>query len=199
MEKLLELQTQQDCREAIQGELEIKPLLANILRYLSNTFNGASGAVFLTPFSSAQARLFTPIGGGPPANIEDYDQTLSRGIIHRALNSRTPQIDFYSYAADELADAEADLALDQTNCDTSEGSPPVAVSPRSLLASGLYIRQQVIAAVVLQRKNQNPFTSQEAKILAGLAGPLARAINVALRLESRKNPPYPESSQTDTE
>ena len=198
VEKLLELQTQQDCREAIEGELDIKPLLANILRYLSNTFNGASGAVFLFPFSSAQARLFTPIGGGPPANVDEYDQDLIQGIIRCALHSRTSKIGFYGHTAtaDELMAAEAVPALEQTDSDISEDTLPVTVSPRSLLAGGLYIRQRTIGAVVMQRKNHNPFTSQEAKLLAGLSGPLARAVDMALRLESTE-PEHPDFSQTD--
>ncbi|NIA07340.1 MAG: response regulator [Actinobacteria bacterium] len=196
VEKLLELQTQQDCREAIEGVLEMKSLLANILRYLSNTFNGASGAVFLFPLSRAQARLFTPIGGGPPANIDEYDQDLIQGIIRCALHSRTSEIGFYGHTTDELMAAEAASALGRTDSDISEDTLPVTVSPRSLLASGLYIRQRTIGAVVMQRKNQHPFTAQEAKLLNGLSSPLARAIDVALRLESAE-PEHPGFSQTD--
>jgi DNA-binding response OmpR family regulator len=196
VQKLLELQTQQDCREAIDGELEIKPLLANILRHLSNTFNGASGAVFLFPFGSAQARLFTPAGGGPPANIDEYDQGLVQGIIRCALHSRTSEIGFYGHTDDELTAAEAASALGQTDSDISEDILPVNVSPRSLLASGLYIRRRIIGAVVMQRKNPNPFTSQETKLLTSLSGPLARAVDVALRLESTESE-HSDFSQAD--
>ena len=196
VQKLLELQTQEDCREAIDGELEIKPLLANILRYLSNTFNGASGAVFLFPCSHAQVRLFTPIGGGPPANIDEYDQDLIQGIIRCTLQSRTAEIGFYGHTNDELMAAGAATALDRTDSDISDDTLPVAVSPRSLLASGLYIRRQTIGAVVMQRKNQNPFTAQEAKLLTSLSSPLARAVDLALRLESTE-PEQPDFSQTD--
>ena len=185
VERLLELQIQQDCREAIDGELEMKPLLGNILRYLSNTFNGASGAIFLFPFSGAQARLFTPIGGGPPANIDEYDQNLVEGIIDCALRSRKPEIGFYEHSGDELLSAETELDWDQQDdCGIAEDGPAISTSPRSLLAGGLYVRQQTIAAVVMQRKKQNPFTTQEAKLLTSLSDPLARAIGVALHLKS---------------
>ena len=185
VEKLLDLQSQQECREAIDGELEMKPLLRNILRYLSNTFNGASGAVFLSPFGRAQARLFTAIGGGPPANIDDYDQALVAGIIQRTLDSRASVIDCYSYANGEAGAGSALSASDSGLC---EDSPAVAVSPRSLLASGLYIRGRALGAVVLQRKHQEPFTPQEAALLNGLASSLARAIDLALRLASQNSP-----------
>jgi hypothetical protein len=196
VQKLMELQTQQGCREAIDGELEMKPLLANILRHLSNTFNGASGAVFLFPLGSAQARLFTPVGGGPPANIDEYDQYLIQGIIRCALHSRTSEIGFYGHTADELTAVEAAPALGQTDSDVSKNILPVTVSPRSLLSSGLYIRRRAIGAVVMQRKNQNPFTSQEAKLLTSLSDPLARAVDVALRLEPTE-PEHPDFSQAD--
>jgi len=185
VEKLLEMQMQQECREAIDGELEMKPLLANILRYLSNTFNGASGAVFLTPFVSAQARLFTPIGGGPPANIEDYDQTLIQGIISRALHSRTSVIDSYSHATDKAVAAGTDSVLSASDSKLSEDALPITVSPRSLLAGGLYIRRRTLGAIVLQRKHQSPFTPEEAKLLTILMSPLARAVDVVLRLEPK--------------
>lgn len=184
VEKLLELQIQQDCREAIDCELEMKPLLGNILRYLSNTFNGASGAVFLFPFVGAQARLFTPIGGGPPANIDEYDQRLIDGIINSTMQSRSSERGFYGHAAGEPLPGETDLAMDQDDCQASEDEPAVSASPRNLLASGLHIHQRTVGAVVMQRKNQSPFTEQEGKLLSSLSDPLARAIDVALRLRS---------------
>lgn len=184
VEKLLELQIQQDCREAIDGDLEMKPLLGNILRYLSNTFNGASGAVFLSPFVGAQARLFTPIGGGPPGNIDEYDQSLIEGIISTAVQSRNSERGFYGSAANEPLPVEADLEQDQDDCEASEDKTAISASPRSLLAIGLHIRQREIGAVVMQRKNKDPFTAQEAKLLSSLSNPLAKAIDTALRLES---------------
>lgn len=176
VEKLLELQTQQDCRAAIDGQLQIKPLLGTILRYLSDTFNGASGAVFLFPFTAARARLFTTAGGGPPANIQDYDQALIKGIIQRTLQSGVPLLGSYTYDFDQAA------------ADGSDSAQPFAgLSPRSLLATGLYVRGRPIAALVLQRRRQNPFTSQDAKLLDRLTGPLVNSIDLALRLESKNS------------
>jgi transcriptional regulator with GAF, ATPase, and Fis domain len=174
IEKLLELQSQQDCRAAIDGQLQIKPLLGTILRYLSDSFNGASGAVFLTPFTTARARLFTTTGGGPPANIEDYDQTLINGIIQRTIQSGAPLLGSYVYD------------FDQTEADGSNSvtKPLAESSPRSLLAVGLYARECPIGAIVMQRRRKDPFTSQEAKLLERLRGPLAKSIELVLRLES---------------
>ena len=176
VEKLLEFQTQQDCRAAIDGQLQIKPLLGTILRYLSDTFDGASGAVFLFPFSAAHARLFTTTGGGPPANIQDYDRTLINGIIQRTLQSGVPLLGSYTYDFDQAAADGSDSA-----------QPSAGLSPRSLLATGLYVRGGPIAALVLQRRRQNPFTSQEAKLLDRLTGPLVNSIDLALRLESKNS------------
>lgn len=173
IEKLLELQSQQDCRAAIDGQLQIKPLLGTILRYLSDSFNGASGAVFLFPLSAARARLFTTTGGGPPANIEDYDQTLIKGIIEQTLQSQVPLLGNYSYD------------FNQAGADGSDSAQPFAgLSPRSLLASGLYVHERPIGAVVLQRRGQNPFTSQATERLAHLISPIANSIELALRVES---------------
>jgi DNA-binding NarL/FixJ family response regulator len=173
IEKLLELQSQQDCRAAIDGELQIKPLLGTILRYLSDSFNGASGSVFLVPFTTARARLFTTTGGGPPANIQDYDQTLIKGIIRQTVQSGDPLLGSYSYD------------FDQAGADGSNSVQPFAgPSPRSLLASGLYAHGSPIAAIVLQRRQQKPFTNQEANLLGRLKGPLADSIELAIRLES---------------
>ena len=187
VEKLLDLQSQQECREAIDGELEMKPLLRNILRYLSNTFNGASGAVFLWPLGKAEARLFTAIGGGPPANIDEYDQALIQGIIQRTLDSRASVIDSYSYASDQAAAAGTGLTLSVSDPGLCEDGPAVALSPRSLLASGLHIRCRALGAVVLQRKHQEPFIAQEAALLGSLVSPVSRAIDVALRLDSKNS------------
>jgi len=176
VEKLLQFQTQQDCRAAIDGQLQIKPLLATILRYLSNTFDRASGAVFLFPFTAARARLFTTAGGGPPANIQDYDRALIKGIIQRTLQSGVPLLGSYTYDFDQAAADGSDSA-----------QPFTHLSPRSLLATGLYVCRRPIAAVVLQRRRQNTFTAQEAKLLAGLTSPLASSIDLALRLESKNS------------
>ena len=187
VEKLLEFQTQQDCRDAIQGQLQLKSLLGSILRYLSDTFGGASGAIFIQPFTAATARLFTTVGGGPPANIDDYDQTLINGIIQRSLQSGTAMLGSYTYdlhqaAADASAPDFADTSLDSP---PQSSTPPHA--PRSLLATGLYIRRQPIAAVVLQRRRQDPFTQDEAKLLANLAGPLAGSIDLSCSIESNSS------------
>ena len=184
VEKLLELQSRQTCREAIEGQLEMKPLLGSVLRYLSDTFSAASGAVFLSPMGQARARLFTPIGGGPPGSVEDYDRILTEGLIERSLEAGVPMIGSYGQ---ESGQAECG----QSSGDSEAGDPnpdddcQLANRPaRSLLASGLYLQRRVIGAVVLQRKGHNPFTRPEAKLLAGLAGPIARAINLVLRLEA---------------
>lgn len=173
LEKLLEFQSQQDCRAAIDGRYQIKPLLGTVLRYLSDNFNGASGAVFVCPFSSARARLFTTVGGGPPANIEDYDRTLINGIIQQTLQSRVPLLGSYSY---DFGPAVAD------GSDSEQASAQLA--PRSLLAAGLYVRQREIGALVLQRRRQDPFTSRDTQRLAHLISPIASSIDLALRLES---------------
>ena len=169
IEQLLELQSKQDCRDAIEGQLQIKPLLATILRYLSESFKGASGAVFLTPFTAARARLFTTTGGGPPANIDNYDQTLIKGIIQQTVQSGAPLLGSYTYDFDQAK---------------AESSDPTRLSPRSLLATGLRVNGRVVGAVVLQRRRQNPFTSQEAKLLDRVRVSLANSIELALRLES---------------
>ncbi len=155
--------------------------MATILRYLSDTFSGASGALFSSPFTAARARLFTVAGGGPPANIEDYDRALINGIIKQTLQSGLPLVGSYTYDFDQAA---AD------GSDSSQSSTPL--SPRSLLATGLYVRQEPIAAVVLQRRRENPFTSEEAKLLNHLSSPLASSIDLALGLESTN------SSQSET-
>ncbi len=49
------------------------------------------------------------------------------------------------------------------------------------------IRRRPIAALVLQRRRQNPFTTQETKLLAHLISPLANSIDLALRLESKNS------------
>ena len=187
LEKLLEFQNQQDVRTAIDGQFQLKPLLATILRYLSDTFSGASGALFFSPFTTARARLFTIVGGGPPANIEDYDRALIKGIIKHTLKSGFPLVGSYSYDFDQAAADGSDFS-----------QSPTTSSPRSLLATGLYVRRDPIAAIVLQRKRQNPFTSEEAKLLNHLSSPLASSIDLALRLEST-NPSQSETPQRDAE
>ncbi len=173
IEKLLELQSQQDCRAAIDGQLQIKPLLGTVLRYLSDSFAGASGAVFLFPLCVAQARLFTTVGGGPPANIEDYDQTLIKGIIEQTLQSQVPLLGSYTYD------------FDPSGADGSDSTQLLAgISPRSLLATSLYVRGRRVGALVLQRKRQDPFTNQDTERLAHLISPIANSIELALRVES---------------
>ena len=124
------------------------------------------------------------MGGGPPANIDEYDQNLVEGIINCTIQNRKSETGFYEHTDDELLSAEAGSDWDQDDCGIAEDGPAISTSPRSLLAGGLYVRQQTIAAVVMQRKKQNPFTTQEAKLLTSLSDPLARAIGVALHLKS---------------
>ena len=196
VEKLLALQTQQDCCLAIQGQLQLKPLLGTILRYLSDTFNGASGAVFLAPFTSAKARLFTAIGGGPPANIDDYDHTLIDDIINRSVQSNTPLIGSYSYDLSQTQEDIADTDSANTSLDTKDAAAKLAVSPRSLLASGLHTREKLVGAIVLQRKRRHPFRKTDAELLANLVRPIAEAIEMVLRLES-ENPSQDSSERVD--
>ena len=187
VEKLLDFQTQQDCRDSIQGQLQLKPLLGSILRYLSDTFAGASAAIFCQPFEAASARLFTTIGGGPPANIDDYDQTLINGIIRRSVQSGAALLGTYTYDLDQAAADGSDQDSANGSLDSTTQSSPCAHAPRSLLATGLYIRRQPIAAVVLQRRRQDPFTPEEAKLLANLVAPLAGSIDLSLSIEANNS------------
>ena len=195
VEKLLELQMQEECREAIEGELQMKPLLSSVLRYLSKTFDEASGAVFLWPLGWARARLFTPSGGGPPGEVDDYDRALVKGIIDLAISRRKPLLGSYSYAFDSVEDSSSD-SVQASPSAAVEDDGAVNHRPRSLLGTGLYVGQDIVGAVVLQRKRENPFTPEECKLLGSLAEPIAKAVHMANCLDgqtSEPNKPGPSS------
>ncbi len=176
VERLLELQMQQECRAAIEGKLEMKPLLNGILRYLSKTFKGASGVIFLWPRGEVRSRLFTPRGGGPPADIEDYDQALLEGIVQQSLSRQEAMLGRYNCVEQALVDGQEDESADEAERFV------VRRAPRSLAATGLYVGEEVVGAVALQRKQENAFSQEECKLLGNLAGPIAKAVHVAGQL-----------------
>lgn len=179
VERLLELQMQQECRAAIEGKFEMKPLLNGILRYLSKTFNGASGVIFLWPTAEVRSRLFTPKGGGPPADVDDYDQALLEGIVQQSIAKQEPVLGRYSCVEHVLAVAQEEESAEEA------GSFMVKRAPRSLAATGLYVGEEIVGVVVLQRKQENAFSEEECKLLGNLAEPIAKAVHVAGCLESR--------------
>jgi len=186
VERLLVMQTVQACRTAVEGQLELKSLLAGVLRYLSETFGQASAVVFLAPFGSARMRLFTPDGGGPPDDIDQYDQSLLDGIVQRTLAKKRAIFGAFKYNLDQ--DDSADMGADSVADDSESQVEDTAVtSPRRhLLACGLHLRRKTIGAVVLQRKGDCPFTEHEADLLDGLSATIAAAIDLAQQFESKK-------------